>query len=92
MTFLYKVVQGMATKSYGLNVARLAGVSNDVLAVAAAQSQHMAASMRLVDTSADASSLATVCRLALQLQTADSAAAWEQLQRVSAALTAVKRT
>lgn len=93
VTFLFKVVQGMATKSYGLNVARLAGVSDDVLTVAAAQSQHMAANMRLVDTSADASSLATVCRLSQQLEADNTAAdAWEQLLRVWAALKAVKRT
>mmetsp|Transcript_21826 Transcript_21826/g.85508 ORF Transcript_21826/g.85508 Transcript_21826/m.85508 type:complete len:171 (+) Transcript_21826:1-513(+) len=93
VTFLYKVVQGMATKSYGLNVARLAGVADPVLAVAAAQSQRMAASMRLVDTTADALSLSSVARLVQTLQDGGPGAdaAWEQLRRVSATLRAVKR-
>lgn len=31
ITFLYQLVQGMAARSYGLNVARLAGIHHDII-------------------------------------------------------------
>ncbi|KAL1304880.1 hypothetical protein AAFC00_003802 [Neodothiora populina] len=41
VTFLYEVGEGVAHRSYGLNVARLAGVPTSVLDVAAVQSKKM---------------------------------------------------
>ncbi|KAJ3362759.1 Mismatch repair protein msh3 [Allomyces javanicus] len=45
VTFLYKLADGLADRSYGLNVARLAGVPEAVLAVAAEKSREMEARM-----------------------------------------------
>ncbi|KNE61022.1 hypothetical protein AMAG_06782 [Allomyces macrogynus ATCC 38327] len=45
VTFLYKLADGLADRSYGLNVARLAGVPEEVLAVAAEKSREMEARM-----------------------------------------------
>lgn len=39
MTFLYRAVEGRAGGSFGLNVARLAGVPDPVLALAAQRAQ-----------------------------------------------------
>lgn len=41
VTFLYEVGEGVAHRSYGLNVARLAGLPTSVLDVASVQSKHM---------------------------------------------------
>jgi DNA mismatch repair protein MSH3 len=41
ITFLYEVSEGVAHRSYGLNVARLAGLPKDVLDVAAIKSTQM---------------------------------------------------
>ena len=41
ITFLYEACDGVAHRSYGLNVARLAGVPKTVLDVAAAKSKEM---------------------------------------------------
>ncbi|KAI5198762.1 hypothetical protein E4T39_06636 [Aureobasidium subglaciale] len=41
ITFLYEVGEGVAHRSYGLNVARLAGLPKDVLDVAAVKSTQM---------------------------------------------------
>ncbi|KAK3732903.1 hypothetical protein QZH41_012683, partial [Actinostola sp. cb2023] len=38
VTFLYRLVKGVAERSYGLNVARLAGIPRDILAVASGKS------------------------------------------------------
>ena len=38
ITFLYKLVEGAASRSYGLNVARLASISEDLIHVAAEKS------------------------------------------------------
>jgi DNA mismatch repair protein MSH3 len=43
ITFLYEVGEGVAHRSYGLNVARLAGLPRDVLDVAAIKSTQMEA-------------------------------------------------
>ncbi|XP_060066671.1 DNA mismatch repair protein Msh3-like [Ylistrum balloti] len=40
ITFLYQLVMGVAGRSYGLNVARLAGVHPNIIQRAACQSQH----------------------------------------------------
>ena len=39
ITFLYKVTPGLATRSYGLNVARLAGLPDNVVVDAGEQSR-----------------------------------------------------
>ena len=41
VTFLYEVGEGVAHRSYGLNVARLANVPDGVLSVAAVKSKEM---------------------------------------------------
>eukprot|EP00117_Sycon_ciliatum_P031162 scpid28941/ scgid0544/ DNA mismatch repair protein Msh3; Divergent upstream protein; Mismatch repair protein 1 len=41
VTFLYQLVEGLAEKSYGLNVARLAGLPRDILRRAAIKSEHL---------------------------------------------------
>ena len=41
ITFLYQLVKGLAARSYGLNVARLAGVPQDILSVASVKSQDL---------------------------------------------------
>ncbi|XP_065188245.1 DNA mismatch repair protein Msh3-like [Sycon ciliatum] len=41
VTFLYQLVEGLAEKSYGLNVARLAGLPHDILRRAAIKSEHL---------------------------------------------------
>ena len=41
ITFLYEVGEGMAHRSYGLNVARLAQVPDSILAVAAVKSREL---------------------------------------------------
>ena len=40
VTFLYQLVSGMAGKSYGLNVARLASIPQEILNTAAQKSQE----------------------------------------------------
>lgn len=40
VTFLYQLVSGCAGKSYGLNVARLASIPQDILNTAAKKSQE----------------------------------------------------
>ena len=40
MIFLYHVEEGAASRSYGLEVAALAGIPNEVLAIARAHLQH----------------------------------------------------
>jgi DNA mismatch repair protein MSH3 len=46
LTFLYQVADGMAHRSYGLNVARLAAIPEDVIRVAAAKSAQLEAETR----------------------------------------------
>jgi DNA mismatch repair protein MSH3 len=41
ITFLYKVTRGLATRSYGLNVARLAGLPDPVIAEAGERSRGL---------------------------------------------------
>lgn len=41
VTFLYHLVNGAAARSYGLNVARLAGIPNEIINTAAAKSREM---------------------------------------------------
>lgn len=41
VTFLYHLVNGAAARSYGLNVARLAGIPNEIINKAAAKSQEL---------------------------------------------------
>lgn len=41
VTFLYQLVSGSAGKSYGLNVARLASIPEDILCKAAMKSQEL---------------------------------------------------
>ena len=41
VTFLYQLVQGVAARSYGLNVARLAGLPSSILSVAACKSHEL---------------------------------------------------
>ncbi|XP_052792557.1 DNA mismatch repair protein Msh3-like [Mya arenaria] len=41
ITFLYQLVRGMASRSYGLNVARLAGTPQSIIAMATSQSHDM---------------------------------------------------
>ncbi|KAI9138937.1 muts domain V-domain-containing protein [Paraphysoderma sedebokerense] len=41
ITFLYKIVEGLADKSYGLNVAKLAGLPDNVIRRAEVKSQEM---------------------------------------------------
>ncbi|KAI9152638.1 Mismatch repair protein msh3 [Blastocladiella emersonii ATCC 22665] len=45
ITFLYQLAEGAAKASYGLNVARLAGIPESILDVAAAKSSELAAAM-----------------------------------------------
>ncbi|KAL0254731.1 Mismatch repair protein msh3 [Diplodia seriata] len=47
ITFLYEVGEGVAHRSYGLNVARLADVPEAVLEVAAAKSRELEETMRM---------------------------------------------
>eukprot|EP00511_Aplanochytrium_stocchinoi_P000673 CAMPEP_0204826926 /NCGR_PEP_ID=MMETSP1346-20131115/4519_1 /ASSEMBLY_ACC=CAM_ASM_000771 /TAXON_ID=215587 /ORGANISM="Aplanochytrium stocchinoi, Strain GSBS06" /LENGTH=476 /DNA_ID=CAMNT_0051955165 /DNA_START=205 /DNA_END=1635 /DNA_ORIENTATION=- len=46
--FLYKSVPGPARKSYGLNVARLAGISSDIIAEAKTKSEELEQAMNTV--------------------------------------------
>ncbi|KAI8849435.1 muts domain V-domain-containing protein [Chytridium lagenaria] len=41
ITFLYKLTSGLATRSYGLNVAKLASLPDDVIATAKVQSERI---------------------------------------------------
>ena len=41
VTFLYHVVNGAARRSYGLNVARLAGIPSEILNTAAKKSHEL---------------------------------------------------
>ena len=41
VTFLYHLVNGAAARSYGLNVARLAGIPSEILEKAAAKSREL---------------------------------------------------
>ena len=41
VTFLYHVVNGAAARSYGLNVARLAGIPSEILKTAAKKSHEL---------------------------------------------------
>ena len=41
VTFLYSVVNGAAARSYGLNVARLAGIPSEILNTAAKKSHEL---------------------------------------------------
>lgn len=41
ITFLYQVVRGKAARSYGLNVARLADIPQDILKMAACKSLEL---------------------------------------------------
>ena len=41
VTFLYHLVNGAVARSYGLNVARLAGIPNEIINTAAAKSREM---------------------------------------------------
>ena len=41
VTFLYRLVQGVAQRSYGLNVARLAGIPRDILEKATTKSRDL---------------------------------------------------
>ena len=41
VTFLYHLVNGAAARSYGLNVARLAGIPNEILNMAAEKSHEL---------------------------------------------------
>ena len=41
VTFLYNLVNGAAARSYGLNVARLAGIPDEILKKAAAKSREL---------------------------------------------------
>ena len=53
IAFLYKLVRGAAARSYGLNVARLAGMPQPVLRIAAVKSRELEAAVQV--RSADAS-------------------------------------
>ncbi len=46
VTFLYKFVEGACPKSYGFNVARLAGLPNEVIRVARNKSMMFESSMK----------------------------------------------
>ena len=53
LTFLYQLVEGVAGRSYGLNVARLAGIPDDIIHLAAAKSrmlEDIVTSARLVQS------------------------------------------
>ena len=41
ITFLYQLVAGLAARSYGLNVARLAGIPADILELATSKSEEL---------------------------------------------------
>lgn len=41
VTFLYRLVEGVAERSYGLNVARLAGIPRDIFEVASKKSSEL---------------------------------------------------
>lgn len=51
VTFLYKLCNGCSPKSYGINVARLAGMPNSVLELALAQSMILEAQINQVPAS-----------------------------------------
>lgn len=46
LTFLYKLVKGIAPFSFGLNVARLADIPSEILQKAAVKSEDMSADIR----------------------------------------------
>ena len=50
IVFLYKLTEGMASKSYGFNVARLAGISESIIKLAQEKSSEMQNSLKLADT------------------------------------------
>ncbi len=45
ITFLYQLVRGMAAKSYGLNVAKLAKIPSSIIQVASGRSQELEAAV-----------------------------------------------
>lgn len=47
--FLYKLTEGMASKSFGFNVARLAGIPNDIISIAQSKSNEMRLSFKYAD-------------------------------------------
>ena len=51
ITFLYQLINGMASKSYGLNVAQLAGIPGCIIKRAKEKSENLADSMQLIDSS-----------------------------------------
>lgn len=51
ITFLYKLTLGMASRSFGMNVAKLAGIPDSVIQNAIQKSQELGLTMRLIDTS-----------------------------------------
>lgn len=53
ITFLYKLTSGVASSSYGLNVATLAEIPPDVIALAARQAEQLEKRMRLANQEMD---------------------------------------
>ena len=50
VTFLYKFVEGACPKSYGFNVARLAGLPNEIIRVARNKSMMLESRMKQLKT------------------------------------------
>lgn len=64
ITFLYQLVAGMASRSFGMNVARLARIPESILVRAMEQSDALARSTYLVDTTSERNNHRVICQLA----------------------------
>mmetsp|Transcript_1155 Transcript_1155/g.1068 ORF Transcript_1155/g.1068 Transcript_1155/m.1068 type:complete len:109 (-) Transcript_1155:67-393(-) len=83
ITFLYTLGEGSCPKSFGINVARLAGLPEDVLQKAKNVSASFEASMNNAPTSSElcATALKSQVETALQQDWSNVEQIWESLQQ-----------
>ncbi|KAL9103874.1 MAG: hypothetical protein Q9163_001111 [Psora crenata] len=79
ITFLYEIGEGIAHRSYGLNVARLANVPRDVLEVAAVKSRELEDEARAKGLAHLSRSLSAVLKAPSDLRLAELVTGVEQL-------------
>jgi DNA mismatch repair ATPase MutS len=77
VTFLYRLVPGACPKSYGVNVARLAGLPAHVLAVAAAKAAELEAQSVDANAPLNAEEMAALQRALQAVHMGDVAGACE---------------
>lgn len=63
ITFLYKLTLGMAARSFGMNVAKLAGIPGDVIHNAIEKSLELGNMMRLIDSTSARDNCVTIKKL-----------------------------